>query len=53
MEAVVADKRRRVKPDTQGPPHIVDLICSLSVEMLDIIISFLPTKSAVRTTVLS
>jgi hypothetical protein len=52
MEAVVADKRRRVEPDTQEPPHSVDLICSLSNEMLEIIISFLPTKSVVQTTVL-
>ena len=45
MEAEAASKRRRVEPDSEEPPVSLDFISHLPDEMLQIIISSLPTKS--------
>jgi hypothetical protein len=50
MEAEASRKVMRVKPDLEDPPASLDLI---SDEMLHIIISHVPTKYAMRTSILS
>ena len=51
MDGKAANKRKRLEPK----PHLasLDFIRSLPVDMLLIIIGLLPTKSAVRTALLS
>ena len=53
MEDEPANKREQVEPEPQEAPANVDIICSLPDEMLLTIISHLPIKSGVQTTVLS
>jgi hypothetical protein len=53
MEAEAANKHSLVKGDLEEPTVTLKLISRLPDEMLDIIISFLPTKSSVQTIVLS
>ena len=51
MDGEAANKRRRLKPKPH--PASLDFINSLPNDMLLVIIGLLPTKSAVRTTLLS
>ena len=53
MEDGPANKRGRVEPEPQEPPANVDVISSLPDDMLLVIIGLLPTKSVVRTALLS
>ncbi|XP_073353780.1 putative F-box/FBD/LRR-repeat protein At4g00315 [Aegilops tauschii subsp. strangulata] len=53
MEGEPANKRGRVEPEPQEPPVNMEFISSLTDEMLVTIISHLPIKYGVRTTVLS
>ena len=51
MDGEAANKRRRLKPKLH--PASLDFISSLPDDMLLVIIGLLPTKSVVRTTLLS
>ena len=51
MDGEAANKRRRFKPKPH--PASLDFISSLPDDMLLVIIGLLPTKSAVRTALLS
>ena len=51
MDGEAANKRRRLEPKQH--PASLDFISSLPDDMLPVIIGLLPTKSSMRTTLLS